>query len=160
MSEDSSAASRTLVLDTSVAVKFYVPKELREEALEILAAAESGRLELVAPGTLHPEFFNALWWKHRRDELSREEVREGWEQLVADRPASLYAPEDLMLRAAEITLESGVIVYDALFLALAEDADTLVVTADGKLLKALEGTSYAHFAHPLSDAGSLIPGTG
>ncbi len=29
------------------------------------------------------------------------------------------------------------IVYDALFLAFAEDADTLVVTADGKLLKSL-----------------------
>jgi hypothetical protein len=81
-----------------------VPEELRQEALGVLAAAESGRLELVAPSTLQPEFFNAPWWKHRRDELSREEVREGWEQPVADRPASLYAPEDLMSRAAEITL--------------------------------------------------------
>lgn len=153
-------APRTLVLDTSVAVKFYVPEELREEALEVLAAAESGRLELVAPGTLYPEFLNALWWKHRRDELSREEVREGWEKLISDRPASLYAPENLMPRAVEITLESGVIIYDALFLALAEDADTLVVTADGKLLKALESTSYARLAHSLSDAGSLIPARG
>lgn len=65
-----------------------------------------------------------------------------------------------MPRAVEITLESDVIIYDALFLALAEDADTLVVTADGKLLKALEGTSYAQLAHSLSDAGSLIPTTG
>ncbi len=80
--------------------------------------------------------------------------------MIADRPASLYAPEDLMPRAAEITLESGVIVYDALFLALAEDADTLVVTADGKLLKTLEGTSYAHLEYPLADAGSLVPDTG
>lgn len=150
---------RTLVLDTSVAVKFYVPEELREEALEILAAAEAGRLELVAPSTLQPEFFNALWWKHRKDELSREEVREGWEQLVADSPASLYAPEDLMRLAAEIALGSGVIIYDALFLALAEAADTLVVTADGKLLKALEDTSYAYLARHLSDTSSLIPGT-
>ncbi|MGI8910600.1 MAG: type II toxin-antitoxin system VapC family toxin [Rubrobacteraceae bacterium] len=104
---------RALVLDTSVAVKFYVPEELREEALSVLAAAESGALELVAPSTLQPEFFNALWWKHRRGELSREEVRSGWDQLVADRPASLYAPEDLMPRAVEIAFESGAIVYDA-----------------------------------------------
>lgn len=160
MSESASPTPRTLVLDTSVAVKFYVPEELREEALQILDAAEAGSLELVARGTLYPEFLNALWWKHRRDELSREEVREGWEKLISDRPASLYAPEDLMPRAVEITFESGVIIYDALFLALAEDADTLLVTADGKLLKALVGTSYAHLAHPLSDAGSLIPSTG
>lgn len=148
-----------MVLDTSVAVKFYVPEELREEALEVLAAAEAGRLEFVAPSTLQPEFFNALWWKHRQDELSREEVWEGWEQLLADRPASLYAPEDLMRRAAEITLESGVIIYDALFLALAEATDTLVVTADSRLLKAMEGTHYTRLAHHLSETSSLISGT-
>ena len=53
-----------------------------------------------------------------------------------------------MPRAAEITLESGVIFYDALFLALAEDAGVVVVTADGKLLKSLEDTPYAHLGHP------------
>jgi predicted nucleic acid-binding protein len=58
---ESAPAPRTLVLDTSVAVKFYVPEELREEALHVLAAAESGDLELIAPSTLQPEYFNALW---------------------------------------------------------------------------------------------------
>ena len=72
-------------------------------------------------------------------------------------PVVLYAPEDLMPRAAEITLETGVIIYDALFLALAEDSETVVITADGRLLKALEGTAHARLAHPLADAGSLVP---
>jgi predicted nucleic acid-binding protein len=72
-------------------------------------------------------------------------------------PVALYVPEDLMPRAVEITFETGVIVYDALFLALAEDADTLVVTADGKLLKALEGTTHARLAYPLADLDSLVP---
>lgn len=39
-----------------------------------------------------------------------------------------------------------------LFLALAEDAETVMITADARLLKVLEGTSYAHLAHPLSGA--------
>ena len=43
-----------------------------------------------------------------------------------------------MPRAAEITIETGVIVYDALFLALAEYAETAVVTANDELLKAIE----------------------
>jgi hypothetical protein len=34
--------------------------------------------------------------------------------------------------------------------------DKLVVTADGKLLKALEGTRYTRLVHPLADADSLI----
>ena len=45
--------------------------------------------------------------------------------------------------------ETGAIVYDALFLALAEDAQTVVVTADGKLLRTLEGTPYASLARSL-----------
>ncbi len=64
-----------LVLDSSVAVKFYVREEFHQEALDLLAAAESGVVELVAPSTLQSEFFNALWWKHRRSELSQDEVR-------------------------------------------------------------------------------------
>lgn len=148
---------RELVLDTSVAVKFHVPEEQHEEANTLRSAFEEGRVELLAPGTILPEAFNAFWQLHRRGELIREEVREGW-ALVSNLPLSLYAPEDLMPRAVELTFETSVIVYDALFVALAEDVDTLVVTADGKLLKALEGTPYARLVHSLVDAYSLIPG--
>lgn len=72
-------ASRELILDTSVAVKFHVPEEQHEEARDLRTAFEDGRAELLAPGTILPEAFNAFWQLHRRDELSREEVREGWD---------------------------------------------------------------------------------
>ncbi len=146
---------RELILDTSVAVKFYLPEELRDEALRLLAAVESGEAKLLAPGTVQPELFNALWQQHRRGVLTREEVRESWEDF-SDTSMDLYAPEDLMPRAVQITFETGVIVYDALFLALAEELGTVVVTADGKLLKALEGTPYARYAISVADTGSLF----
>lgn len=151
---------RPLVLDTSVAVKFYLPEDLREEALTLLAAVGEEIPDLLAPSTVQPEFFNALWQQHRRGKLTREEVRRFWGEFVADDPASLYAPEDLMPRAAEIAVDSGVIVYDALFLALAENTNTVTVTADGTLLKALEGTDYSRLAHPLADVNSLVAGAG
>lgn len=147
---------RELVLDTSVAVKFHVPEEQHEEANALRTAFEEGRVELLAPGTILPEAFNAFWQLHRRGELSGEEVSEGWD-LISNLPLSLYAPEDLMPRAVEIAFETGAIVYDALFLALAEDAETTMVTADGKLLKTLEGTPHLHLASPLADIGSLVP---
>jgi predicted nucleic acid-binding protein len=150
---------RELVLDTSVVVKFHVPEEQHEEARALRTAFEEGRVELLAPGTILPEAFNAFWQLHRRGELSREEVREGWD-LISNLPLSLYAPEDLMPRAVQLTFETGVIVYDALFLALAEDAETVMVTADGKLLKAIEGTLYARLAHHLVGVDSLVTGTG
>jgi len=149
----------SLVLDISVAVKWYLPEDLHDEAINLLRHAEAGEVELFAPGTVQPEFFNALWWQHRRDGLPLESTRNLWEQFALD-PVVLYAPEDLMARAAEIALETQAIIYDALFLALAENFETVVVTADGKLLKALEDTAHSRLAHPLIDVGSLIAGTG
>ncbi len=145
----------SLVLDTSVAVKWYLPEDLHDEAIKLLRRAEVGDVDLLAPGTVQPEFFNALWWQHRREGLPFDSVRSLWEQFALD-PVVLYAPEDLMPRAAEIALQTRVIIYDALFLALAENSQTVVVTADGRLLKALEGTSYSHLAHPLSGVGGLV----
>lgn len=150
-----SETPRQFVLDTSVAVKWYLPEELHEEAVGLLRLAEAGDVELLAPGTVQPELFNALWWHHRRENLPLDQVRSSWERFALD-PVALYAPEDLMPRAAEIALQIGVIIYDALFLALAEDSETVIVSADGKLLKALQGTIYACLAHPLAGINSLV----
>ena len=149
----------SLVLDTSVAVKWYLPEDLHDEAISLLRQAEAGDVELLAPGTVQPEFFNALWWQHRREDLPQDSVRNLWEQFALD-PVVLYAPEDLMARAVEIALETQAIIYDALFLALAENFKTVVVTADDKLLKSLEGTAHSRLAHPLTDVAHLIADTG
>lgn len=153
MSEDQ--PPRELVLDTSVAVKFHVPEENHEKARQVRDALEDGSVSLLAPGTILPEVFNAFWQKYRRKELTHGEVQQGWE-LISELPLNFYAPEDLMSRAAEIALESGVIIYDALFLALAEDAGTVVLTADDKLLKAIEGTEHSELARSLTALKELL----
>ena len=145
---------RELVLDTSVAVKFHVPEEHFEEARRLQGRFEDGAATLIAPGTILPEVFNAFWQKHRRKELSLEEATQGW-GLISELPLTLYAPEDLMPRAVEITLETGVIIYDSLFIALAEDASTSVVTADDRLLAAIRGTAYADLARHLTAVDGL-----
>jgi predicted nucleic acid-binding protein len=142
-------------LDTSVAVKFYLPEVDRDEALALLATVERNTIKLIAPATIQPELFNALWQQHRRGQLSLQEVRELWESF-SSLSVDLYAPEDLMFRAATLALGTNVIIYDALFLALAEDADAVLITADDRLLRALEGTEYARLASPLSEVNALI----
>lgn len=151
MSED--RTPRELVLDTSVAVKFHVPEKHCEEARRLQGRFEDGAVSLIAPGTFLPEVFNAFWQKHRRKELSLEEVTQGWE-LIFELPLALYAPEDLMPRAVKISSETGVIIYDSLFILLAEDADTFVVTADDRLLAAIRGTAYADLARHLTAVDS------
>lgn len=146
---------RPLIMDTSVALKFYLPEEGHEEAIGLLEAAEAGVAELLAPGTILPEGFNAIAQQRRRGLLDEEDATGAWEKLLGA-PVYTYATEDLIERAAEIANETGVIVYDALFLALAKDADTVMVTADSKLPRALKSTRYASLARPLEQIGNLL----
>jgi predicted nucleic acid-binding protein len=147
--------ARLLVVDTSVALKFYLPEEGHEEAVRLLEAEETRAAELLAPGTILPEGFNAIAWQHKRGLLDAEDAGEAWEKLLRA-PIFTYATEDLIERAAEIANETGAIVYDTLFLALAEDAQAVVVTADDKLLKKLEGSRYAPLASSLERVENLL----
>ncbi len=149
------ATPRTLVLDSSVAVKWYLPEELREEALRLSDKMSADDVELLAPSTIGPEVFNALFQQHRRGNLSSGEVREFFVSFD-EAPISLFEIDSLVSRACVISLEVGVIVYDALFLALAEEANTAMITADDKLLRTLKGTPYAHLAHGLASLDALI----
>jgi predicted nucleic acid-binding protein len=144
------------VLDTSVALKWHLEEEHSDEAARLLDAVGGTVSGLFAPSTLQPEFFNALWQRRRRREMSPEEVGQVWDDFRSGDPATLYDPADLMPRAAEMVLETGVIVYDALFLALAEEADTVMVTADDKLLGALRGTGFADLAKPMAEIDELL----
>ncbi len=128
-----------LVVDTSVAVKWYLTEDLEDEALAVLDAGERGDVVLLAPDTVEPEFWNVLWQRHRRSELSLEEVLDYWDAFE-ESPLLMGEVLPLMPLATEIAARSGCIVYDALFVALAETEDTVVVTVDGRLLKALAGT--------------------
>lgn len=147
--------SRPLVVDTSVAVKFYLPEDGHEEAIRLLDAADTSAVELLAPGTILPEGYNAMTQQQLRGLLDAEDAREAWEKLLRA-PIYTYAIEDLIERAGQIARETKVIVYDALFLALAEDAETVVVTADGRLIKTLKHTAYSRLARPLSEVDILL----
>lgn len=151
----SESRSHPLVVDTSVAVKFYVVEEGHEDALELLDAADEGRIELLAPSTILAEGFNAIRRQERRGVLDAEDARNAWDDLL-HAPIYTYAPEDLIERAAELHFESGASIYDSLFLALAEESDIIMATADGKLLRMLEGTEYARLAVSLADAVRIL----
>lgn len=144
-----------LIVDTNVAVKWYLPEGLEDEALSVLDAGDRGEVSLLAPDTIEPEFWNVLWQRHRRSELSLEEIRDYWDAF-AESPVLLGEVLPLMPLAIKIAVASGCIIYDALFVALAESEDTVVVTADEKLLKALNGTPYAERGVNLKDVAAIL----
>lgn len=149
-----SETPRPLVVDTSVAVKWYVAEELRDEALSVFDAMATGTVRGIAPSTIQPEFWNALWQKRRRNELTPEEARSIWSEFAED-PVALYKTEDLMPRAVEVA-ETGAIIYDALFIALAEATDTVAVTADDRLLATLRSTPHETRARHLADVEAIL----
>lgn len=138
-----------------MAVKWYLPEELRDEALKLSARMGAGGVELLAPSTIGPEVFNALRQQRQRGNLSLEEVRE-YSSSFREAPISVFETDSLVARASEVSLETGVIIYDALFLALAEETNTIMVTADGKLSRTLKGTPYAHLVHDPANLGAII----
>lgn len=146
---------RRLVVDTSVAVKFYLPEEGSEDAEALLEASSSGALDLIAPSSILSEGHNAIYRQVRRGETAPEDGHAAWVDLL-HAPIYTYAPEDLIERADELYHESGASIYDALFLALAEEAGTVVVTDDGRMLRTIEGTAHAHLAHRLDSVRELL----
>lgn len=146
------------MVDTNVALKAYLEEDLAEEALRVLQAGRDGSAELLAPALILPEFRHALTKRNRRGELSSSEVQEIWERF-GDYPLDFFEIEPLVPRAAEISGETGCTVYDAIFVALAESEGIVVLTADRKLIKALDGTPFASLLWSLDEVGELLEGS-
>ena len=156
------ASPLVLVVDNSVAVKWYVPQDFGEEALRVFHAGREGEALLVAPALIQAEFGNALWRYHQHGELSLEEIQEFWEDF-GQAPISIFDMAPLVPKALEIATQCGCTVYDALYLSLAEaqrqegNAGVVALTADGRLLRRLEGTPYEDLGAHISNVNDFLP---
>jgi predicted nucleic acid-binding protein len=143
-----------LVVDASVAAKWYLPEDLSEEATWFLEAGGRGEARLVAPSLLLPELGNVLWHRHRRGDISSDRLREAWAAFEVA-PLSFVEPGPLMPAALEIALVCGCTVYDALYVALAEahrEEGAAVLTADGRLISRLANTAFAGRVKAIGEA--------
>jgi len=131
-----------LVVDASVAAKWYLKEEGHERAAAIMEAGLRRETKLLAPVLLAAELGNVLWQRNRRGDLIRDEVFEVWAAFVSA-PVNLFDIAPLMSPALEISLDTGCAVYDALYVALAEAEGAKLVTADRKLVRTLEATPFA-----------------
>jgi predicted nucleic acid-binding protein len=117
-----------VVVDASVAVKWFLPEELSTEARRLLSTEH----ELLAPDLLWAELGNVLWKKQRRREIdpatTRELLRDFSRVPLEFHPAARWADPALAL-----AIRHGVTVYDGLYLALAAGSGCRLVTADRRL---------------------------
>jgi predicted nucleic acid-binding protein len=114
-----------LIIDASVAIKWFAPEVLSSEAERLL----DGDDPLFAPDLLLVECGTIIWKKVRLGELARPD---GDAALAALRsgPIHLVETRPLVERALNLAHELEHPVYDCLYLAAADTVDGVVVTAD------------------------------
>lgn len=135
-----------MIVDASVALKWIVPEIDSDRAVALLEAES-----LSAPSLVLVEVANALWKIAQRGGL-RSDVDFGPEINALSRLVKLVDHPHLAARALELAIELQHPVYDCLYLALAEEEDDVLVTADLKLLARLAGTPHEQRARALSAA--------
>jgi predicted nucleic acid-binding protein len=136
-----------LVVDASVAVKWYVDEPLSGAARQLLDDDH----HLIGPEHLLAEVGQALWRRFYKDELSQDRVL----QIVEVLPDffELIPTEALISDAVALACARSQSVYDCLYVAAAVQEDALLVTADLRLVRAMAGSvwyerirSLEHFA--------------
>ena len=131
----------TLVVDASVAMKWFVAEPGSAAALNLLTSGE----DLIAPDVIIAELCNAAWRLWRQGEMTGEQLG-----IMAGRAPQMFAerrPSDaLSSRASRIAIDLDHPVYDCFYLALAEQEDARMVTADRRLLARMGGTPWENSA--------------
>jgi predicted nucleic acid-binding protein len=127
-----------VVVDASVAIKWYFRERGAEAATHVLAEGNEGVRALLAPDWVVAEFANVLRKKVRRDECSGAEAQAILGAFETDAP-ELLDSVPLATRALELALRLDETVYDCLYLAAAIEEEACLVTADARLARAARG---------------------
>jgi len=127
-----------IVVDTSVLIKWIKTRDekLRREALDLLGVIQRRPLEVTVPALLLYELGNLLLLKTRLDAGGIAAAIEH----VLHLPIAVMNPElDVLRRTARLGRDLKLTLYDASFLALADELDCVFVTADRRLFNAARG---------------------
>lgn len=120
-------------LDSSVAFKWFVREADSDQALRLRDAYAAGVHELLSPDVFPFEIAHALTRAQRQGRISAQEAL----QLLGDALQilpTLQSGLPLLPRAAELSSQARIGVYDCLYLALVEREQCKLVTADQRLV--------------------------
>lgn len=131
--------ARPLVLDTSVAAKWFMNEPDSEKAALVLDQVVKGRWQLTAPELLRYELAH-VFWKRRRLGYHRGQCELALNELkllgLQEAPTASLFP-----RALEIAYSLEIAVYDACYVALAQALKGSLATFDKELIKRVEKRS-------------------
>jgi predicted nucleic acid-binding protein len=125
-----------LILDASVALKWVLNEDDSDLARELRADYLAGAYEFIVPDIFPAEIGHALVRAERRGLIDVGEASLLATRILFILP-DLYPNLDLISRAIDIASKHRVGVHDCVYVALAEQENIPLLTADRKLLDAL-----------------------
>ncbi len=129
----------SLVLDASVAIRWAIPsarEPFADASLRLLKRYVDGEVELIVPDVFWAEVGNVLWKGMRQGRWRQDEA----EAVAADMRARDFKTVSsvvLLHEALKIAFAHDRAVYDCLYVALAVQSKTDLITADERLANAL-----------------------
>lgn len=136
----------TVVVDANIAVKWLLPEELTEEALDLARGWAKANVVTIAPVLLWTEVSNVLHQRVRSGEIKTGDASLLMKELIR---LGLEPRSEVHLspKAIEMAAEYGLTnTYDAIYLALAEEEQAEFWTADRPLYQsARQQVEWVHF---------------
>jgi predicted nucleic acid-binding protein len=128
-----------VVVDASVAAKWCLPaqhEELIAQAEELLASYRRTEIRFLVPDLFWAELANVLWKAARQGRISAEGAASAL-SLVSSLGISSVPAFDLLPQALLLAMSHDRTVYDSLYVALAVQSKSEMITADERLANAL-----------------------
>ena len=128
-----------IVLDASVAIKWFLPEKLETLATEALALLDrygKNEIQIIVPDLFWVEFASVLWKAIRRGNFPKVSADAALASLNRF-DFSTVPSLKLLDRAFEIATGFERSVYDSIYVALAVQSNAQLVTADERLANAL-----------------------
>lgn len=126
-----------VVIDASVAAKWFLDEEHRDKAIDLRTDYLDGTIDVLSPDLLPYEVLNALKYSGDLGKLELEKVAE----IIENYQFALYPI--LGKEAVEASYEYGITIYDSAYVALAQSEEATFYTADKRLLEKIENFHWA-----------------
>ncbi len=134
------------VVDACVVMKLYFEEKHSTEAEGLFLQG----MQLLAPDILWPECTNVLWKQHRHGDLSEKNAIAIAEEMLS-LPLRIHDSADLVHNALNLAMQYDFTAYDSLYVALAIQTDSVMITADKRLVNALAGGPLKKYVRWLGD---------
>ena len=121
-----------VVVDASVFAKLFIKEEYSENAYALRDAYIAKKVDIIVPSLFPYEVLNALKYSASYDEKELENLAE----ILDDYKLGIFNfNSNLGKRISSVATKYNITIYDASYVALAEMMNTLLYTADEKLIK-------------------------